>query len=109
VPVHCKLYDGNTSDDSVHQDSWNFLRQIIGHSAFLYVADSKLCTRENMSYIAEKLGRFLTVMPRTRAEDGWFRDYVQTHSVTWQEVHRQPDPRRPDGPDIVYRAVESPR
>lgn len=109
VPVHCKLYDGNTTDDSVHQDSWNFLRQIIGHSAFLYVADSKLCTRENMSYIAEKLGRFLTVMPRTRAEDGWFRDYVQTNSVAWQEVHRQPDPRRPDGPDIVYRAVESPR
>jgi transposase len=108
VPVHCKLYDGNTSDDSVHQDTWSFLRQIIGHSAFLYVADSKLCTRENMSYIAEKLGRFLTVMPRTRAEDGWFRDYVQTHSVAWQEVHRQPDPRRPDGPDIVYRAVESP-
>ena len=109
VPVHCKLYDGNTSDDSVHQDTWSFLRQLIGHSNFLYVADSKLCTRENMSYIAEKLGRFLTVMPRTRAEDGWFRDYVQTHAVAWQEVHRQPDPRRPDGPDIVYRAVESPR
>jgi len=109
VPVHCKLYDGNTSDDSVHQDTWAFLRQLIGHSNFLYVADSKLCTRENMSYIAEQHGRFLTVMPRTRAEDGWFRDYVQTQPVPWREVHRQPDPRRPDGPDVVYRAVESPR
>jgi transposase len=109
VPVHCKLYDGNTSDDSVHQDTWSFLRQIIGHSNFLYVADSKLCTRENMSYIAEKHGRFLTVMPRTRAEDAWFRDYLQTHPVEWQVVHRQPDPRRPDGPDVVYRAAESPQ
>jgi len=66
VPVHCKIYDGNTTDDAVHQDTWAFLRQIIGHSDFLYVADSKLCTRENMSYVAQRQGRFLTVMPRTR-------------------------------------------
>ncbi len=41
VPVHCKTYDGNTTDDSVHQETWTFLRQIIGHADFLYVADSK--------------------------------------------------------------------
>ena len=109
VPVHCKIYDGNTSDDSVHLDTWMFLRQIIGHSNFLYVADSKLCTRDNMSYIASRHGRFLTVMPRTRAEDGWFRNYLQTHPLEWAEVHREPNPRRSDGPDVVYQAVESPR
>jgi transposase len=109
VPVHAKTYDGNTSDDQVHQDTWTFLRQIIGHSNFLYVADSKLCTRENMSYIADRHGRFLTVMPRTRAEDGWFRDYLQTHPVEWREVHREPNPRRRDEPDVVYRGVEGPR
>jgi transposase len=109
VPVHCKTYDGNTTDDAVHQDSWAFLRQIIGHSDFLYVADSKLCTRENMNYIAERHGRFLTVMPRTRAEDGWFRNYLQTHPLEWRQVHREPNPRRADGPDVVYRGVESPR
>jgi transposase len=109
VPVHCKTYDGNTTDDAVHQDSWAFLRRIIGHSSFLYVADSKLCTRDNMGYIAERHGRFLTVMPRTRSEDSWFRDYVQSHPVEWTEVHREPNPRRRDGPDVVYRAVESPR
>jgi transposase len=49
VPVHCKTYDGNTTDDQVHRDTWLFLRAIIGHSDFLYVADSKLCTRENMA------------------------------------------------------------
>ncbi len=109
VPVHCKTYDGNTSDDQVHQDTWAFLRQIIGHSNFLYVADSKLCSRDNMSYIAGRHGRFLTVMPRTRAEDGWFRDYLQTHPVEWREVHREPHPRRAAGEDVVYRGVESPR
>ena len=109
VPVHCKIYDGNTTDDQVHQDTWAFLRQIIGHSDFLYVADSKLCTRENLTYIAAQHGRFLTVMPRTRAEDGWFRDYLQSHPLQWQEVHREPNPRRRDGPDVVYHAVESPQ
>jgi transposase len=109
VPVHCKTYDGNTTDDQVHQETWAFLQQVIGHSDFLYVADSKLCTRDNMSHIASRQGRFLTVLPRTRAEDGWFRDYLQTHPVAWREVHREPNPRRLGGPDVVYHGVEGPR
>jgi transposase len=109
VPVHCKLYDGNTSDDAVHIDTWDFLRKIIGHANFLYVADSKLCTRDNMSHIADRKGRFLTVMPRTRSEDGWFRKHLQGNAVAWHEVHRQPNPRRRDGPEVIYEGVESPR
>jgi transposase len=109
VPLHCKLYDGNTTDDAVHRDTWTFLRQLVGHSDFLYVADSKLCSRDNMSFIAGQQGRFLTVMPRTRSEDSWFRSQVPTQSLDWQEVHREPNPRRQDGPDVVYQAVESPQ
>jgi transposase len=109
VPVHCKIYDGNTTDDQVHIDTWDFLRRIIGHSDFLYVADSKLCTRDNMGHIASRQGRFLTVMPRTRGEDAWFRQYAPSNPVPWQEVHREPNPRRRDGPDLVYHGVESPR
>ena len=109
VPIHCKTYDGNTSDDQVHTETWDFLRDIVGHADFLYVADSKLCTRENMGHIASRKGRFLTVMPRTRSEDGWFRDHLGDNDVVWQEVHREPNPRRRDGPDVVYHGVESPR
>jgi len=109
VPVHCKTYDGNTSDDQVHRDTWDFLRQIIGHADFLYVADSKLCTRENLGHISAGQGRFLTIMPRTRAEDAWFREHLQTNAIAWQEVHREPNPRRRDAPDVVYEGVESPR
>jgi transposase len=109
VPVHCKTYDGNTTDDQVHRDTWDFLRQIIGHADFLYVADSKLCTRDNMSHIGAGQGRFLTVMPRTRAEDGFFRDYLQGHPLAWREVHREADPRRRDDPDVVYHGVEAPQ
>jgi transposase len=109
VPIHCKTYDGNTSDDQVHVDTWDFLRGILGHAHFLYVADSKLCTRDNMSHISAGQGRFLTIMPRTRAEDGFFRDYLQQHALAWREVHREPNPRRRDDPDVVYHAVEAPQ
>jgi transposase len=109
VPVHCKLYDGNTSDDSVHIETWDFLRQIIGHSDFLYVADSKLCSRENMEHIRSRGGKFLTVMPRTRSEDAWFREYQYQNVLEWSEVHREPNSRRQRDPDVVYHAVESPQ
>jgi transposase len=109
VPVHCKTYDGNTTDDQVHGDTWDFLRGILGHSDFLYVADSKLCTRDNMSFIADRQGRFLTVMPRTRSEDAFFRDYLPGHALDWREVHREANPRRRDGPDVVYHGVEAPQ
>jgi transposase len=108
VPLHCKIYDGNTTDDKVHIDTWWFLRQLTGHSGFLYVADSKLCTRENMQFIASKGGRFLTIMPRTRAEDKWFREHVGCQVVDWQEVHREADSRGKKLPEVVYHGVESP-
>jgi transposase len=109
VPLHAKVYDGNTTDDAVHLDTWSFLKQIVGSSNFLYVADSKLCTRDNMSVIAEQKGRFLTVMPRTRNEAAWFGTYADDHPVEWAEVHRHPNRRRRDGPEVVYHGVESPQ
>jgi transposase len=109
VPVHCKIYDGNQTDDQIHIETWSFLHGILGHADFLYVADGKLCTRDNMGHIADRQGRFLTVLPRTRAEDAWFRSYLAQHEVGWQEVRREPNPRRADGPAIVYDGVESPQ
>jgi transposase len=109
VPIHAKIYDGNTTDDAVHIDTWTFLYQLVGSADFLYVADSKLCTRDNMSHIATRHGRFLTVMPKTRGEDDWFRNHIRTHAVEWVEVHREPNPRRREDPDVVYHGVESPQ
>jgi hypothetical protein len=109
VPVHCKTYDGNVTDDQIHIETWDFLCQLAGHADFLYVADCKLCTRDNMGHIAGRRGRFLTVLPRTRAEDGWFRSYLQDQALAWREVRREPNPRRQAGPDIVYDGVEAPQ
>src|SRR3990172_6279620 len=108
VPVHYRAADGNTTDDQTHIHTWNTLRQLVGRADFLYVADSKLCTREALTHIASHGGQFLTVLPRTRREERWFRDWVQTHTPDWQEVRRVPHPRRPDGPPDIYRVTDSP-
>lgn len=106
VPVHYKTYDGNKTDDKTHIDTWNAIRKISGTSSFLYVADSKLCTRENMSYIVGEGGSFITVLQRSRLEDDAFRKRCQERGVHWIEVRRTKNPRGKDKPDHVYEAHE---
>lgn len=106
VPVHHKIYDGNTTDDQTHIETWTTVRQIAGTPDFVYVADSKLCTRENMRFIDERQGTFLTVLPRSRQEDDAFRSRLQEGPVLWQEVRRRKDKSAKDKPDIVYEAHE---
>ena len=106
VPIHCKVHDGNTADDNVHRQTWLALRELVGSSDFLYVADSKLCSKDNMGLIASHGGRFLTVMPRTRGEDERFRARVKDHPVSWSLVSRQANPRGRDKPEVVYHGFE---
>jgi transposase len=108
VPVNYQVFDGNTNDDTTHRQTWDVLVAIAGRANFLYVADSKLCTRPNMTHIAFRGGRFLTVLPATRKEDSRFRDWMQTHDVPWQEVFRRASPRKKKDPPDVFRAYEDP-
>ena len=108
VPVHFKVTDGNTEDSTTHLETWTVLRALVGSADFLYVADSKLCTRETLKHIHEQGGRFLTVLPRTRQEDARFKAWLQAHTPAWTEVARKPDPRRPHGPLDVFRACPAP-
>lgn len=83
------------------------MRLVAGRPDFLYVADSKLCSRENMDYIERAGGRMITVMPRNRREDQEFRLWIQTHTPDWTCVWDRPNPRYSDGPQdrwSVYRA-----
>jgi len=108
VPVHVKVADGNTEDSTTHRETWEVLRALVGSPNFLYVADSKLCTRETLKHIHEQGGRFITVLPRSRKEDALFKAWRQTHTPTWEEVARKPHPRWKHGPPDVFRAIPSP-
>lgn len=107
VPVHFRCADGNVSDARTHLETWNALRALAGRADFLYVADSKLCSRENMDAIDRAGGRFVTVLPRTRIEDTEFRKQIQTQTPPWERVWDRPNPRSLEGPRdqwSVYRA-----
>jgi transposase len=77
VPVYFSSDSGNTVDDGTHIGTWNLLHELIGHAGFLYVADCKLASRENLSHIATRGGRFVTVLPRGRSEDVTFRQRLR--------------------------------
>jgi transposase len=98
IPVAFRCSDGNTSDSRTHIETWNTLRAVAGRADFLYVADSKLCSRENMDYIDRAGGRFVTVLPRNRLEDEQFRKWIQTNTPNWTLVWDRPHPRYADGP-----------
>lgn len=107
VPMAYRLANGNTTDDPTHVPTWDGLVTLLGRADFLYVADSKLCSREAMGHIAARGGRFVTVAPRSRSEDGWFRDWAQTHQPQWTEALRLP-PARAGEPDRVYSTFRAP-
>jgi transposase len=98
VPVLFRCTHGNTNDSTTHIDTWESLRAASGRDDFLYVADSKLCSFDNMTHIDRKGGRLVTVLPRSRKEDVWFRERVQTEEIPWQPVWDRPNPRRKYGP-----------
>jgi transposase len=108
VPVQFRCADGQTNDSQTHIETWDTLRQVAGRPDFLYVADSKLCTRENMDHIDRQRGRFVTVLPRSRLEDREFRNWVQTHEPPWELVWDRPNPRRKGGPRDRWYVCRAP-
>jgi transposase len=107
VPVHYRAMDGNTNDSTTHVDTWETLRKVAGRADFLYVADCKLCSRATLEHISKQGGRFITVLPRNRREDRWFRQFVQVNEPPWEEAVRRPNPRRRSGSEDVWKVVEA--
>jgi len=108
VPIHYNVYDGNTGDDKTHAGIWESLRKIVGSPEFIYVADSKLCTRSNMAHICEPGGHFITVLPRSRKEDGRFKEWISHNEAGWQSIWDRPSSRRKTDPPEHFEAVEDP-
>ncbi len=107
VPIAYRVEPGNTSDDTTHIATWDGLAALVGRTDFLYVADTKLASRDAMDHINARGGRFVTVLPRTRKEDSFFRDWVQTHTPHWTQALRRPS-RHPGEPDNIWRTTPSP-
>jgi len=107
VPIAYRLAEGNTTDDPTHVPTWDGLVGMLGRADFLYVADSKLASTTAIGHIAASGGRFVTVLPASRGEDRWFRDWAQTNQPHWTEATRKPGPRAGE-PDQVYTTFPAP-
>jgi transposase len=91
IPVYFQAKSGNVADDRTHCETWDLLCKLAGRSDFLYVADCKLASTENMAYVHGHGGRFLTVLPRTRSEDRTFRAALVRGEVRWRRIHDKYD------------------
>ena len=88
VPVFFTTSSGNVTDDTTHRDTWDRICRLTGKRDFLYVADCKLASKENLAHIAARGGRFVTVLPRSRKEDESFRSRLREAGVAaWQAVY----------------------
>lgn len=105
VPLYFQVASGNVADDQTHRATWDLLCRLTGRRDFLYVADCKLATRENMAHIHQHQGRFLTVLPRTRSEDRVFRDLLRSGQVQWRPIH---DKRNDQGEVVDQYSVSVP-
>jgi transposase len=89
VPVYFQAKSGNTADDQTHRATWDLLCTLAQRRDFLYVADCKLATAENMAHVHQHGGRFVTLIPRTRSEDGAFRASLRQGQVRWRLIHEK--------------------
>lgn len=109
VPLLHHVFSGNRADDSVHVRNVDELRALLGRDDFVYVADSKLCTKENLDHVAAYGGRFVTIMPRTRKEDMAFRAQLRQGEpvVRWRKIHAIPSARGGGDAADIYSSTDA--
>ena len=107
VPVSHEVHSGNRTDDSIHRGNLERLRRLLGRDDFVYVADGKLCTRKNLRYLDSYGGKFVTVLPRTRAEDKTMRDSLrQGAAVRWRRTLVVEARKKDDPPDLFRTTTD---
>jgi transposase len=74
-PLFQKAYSGNTADVT----TWHKLIDLLDDHDFLYVADSKLITHENMAHIADNDGYFIAPAPMYESYKNVFENALSNH------------------------------
>jgi len=79
-PLFQKAYSGNTADVSTYVEQWHNLIDLLDCNDFLYVADSKVITHENMAHIADNEGFFIAPAPMYEFYKNEFEDALNRHN-----------------------------
>jgi len=79
-PLFQKAYSGNTADVDTYVEQWENLIDLLGHQDFLYVADSKLITKENMAQIHNNNGFFIAPAPMYESYKKVLHNALENHN-----------------------------
>jgi transposase len=102
VPIHHHVYPGNRNDDTTHIETWNALCRLHGSANFLYVADCKLCTQEQLNHIVSNHGKAITILPHNLVEVRRFYDQLRAAPIPKTLLWRRPKPNYPGTTESFY-------
>lgn len=93
VPIYFTTDDGDKHDDQTHVPTWDLLRELTGRADFLYIADCKLASSENLRHIDSQGGRFITILPKNRSEPKRMKRVMveQPDSLRWVDLYETRD------------------
>jgi transposase len=106
VPISHRIYSGNQTDDRLHPANHKALQKLLQRVDFIYVADCKLATEENLQKISVWNGLFVSVMPRTWSEDQPFREKAKRKKIHWKHILSRKNNRKPDSKTDRYYVAE---
>lgn len=79
-PLFQQAYSGNTADVDTYVEQWCNLVDLLNRHDFLYVADSKLITKENMAHIHDNEGCFIAPAPMYESYKTVFHAALDQHN-----------------------------
>lgn len=107
VPLSYQLYDGSQADVTTHIPNWNQLREFLAEEPFIYTADCKLCSTDNLQHIDSHGGLFITLMPKNRKEVSDFQERLrQGEVIPWAPGYRTENSRQ-KGTFTDYRLYDA--
>lgn len=65
IPLFSETISGNVADDPLYVPTWRQITKTIGHSQFLYIADSKASSLETRATLSRENGNYLFPLPKT--------------------------------------------
>lgn len=79
-PLFQKAYSGNTADVETYVEQWHNLIDLLDDVDFLFVADSKLVSKENLCHIDDNEGFFLASVPMYESYKEVFFDALNNNT-----------------------------
>lgn len=76
VPLYTAMVAGNGADDPLYVPAWREMKKTIGHSHFLFIADSKAAALLSRGQIDAEDGTYLFPLPMTGKTPEYLRAWV---------------------------------